>query len=399
MRLKIIIFIPHKNLVQQSNQTEQSKEFIGSSQVKFEDKSTKDLIIIKCRLLSARMLARLFYRISSTDIGMADANSNERPINVIINFLCSQVNFKSGIQRFCFALLMIEWGKLIHANTNRLTNGNQIVPTHEISDQLKEKVLTSLDENTIYFDEIAILFTRLQKDCRSLINILYKFDAINMSAYSNLSVFTFEDVSNVCSLAKLLLNDPNQNIQKKLKLELQTLITNLVDLNQQTSQEQESLQIRSSSSLAAASIAIKCLTQRMNPLIRPLMDSIRFETNADLQAITSKHLAILLIDCCKRSPNPIPKIFKNILGYLSNDPLKTPVLQQMCELKNFSQIPDKEIYEVNRYYGVLSGNNSSQQQQPIADPSADPETLLKQQVTNSYCCFNTQIPYFIYQDM
>ena len=39
------------------------------------------------------------------------------------------------------------------------------------------------------------------------------------------------------------------------------------------------------SSLAAASIAIRCLTQRMNPLIRPLMDSIRFESNQDLQSL------------------------------------------------------------------------------------------------------------------
>jgi len=73
-----------------------NKEYIGSSQIKFEDKLTKDTIIIKCRLLCARLLAKLFYRISATEDNIVDADSNEKPINVIINFLCAQVNFKSG---------------------------------------------------------------------------------------------------------------------------------------------------------------------------------------------------------------------------------------------------------------------------------------------------------------
>ncbi len=282
------------------------------------------------------------------------------------------------MQRFCFALLMIEWGKLIKTTDQ-----------HGITEKLKEKVLTSLDENTIYFDEIAILFTRLQKDCRTLINIILKFDTQNLSPYAGLSVFTFEDVTNVCAFAKLLLNQPNQRIQTKLKLELQTLVTNLVDLNQQTSNEQENLQIRSSSSLAAASIAIKCITQRMNPLIRPLMDSIRFEPNPSLQCIASRHLAILLVECCKRSPNPIPKIFKNILSYLANDPNKTPLLQQMHPLASSESIPDKDFYEVNRYYGILSGNTETLNQSHATgtcqvNGNNDPEILLKQQVKNFF---------------
>ena len=85
-------------LVQQTCQSETSKEFIGSNQIKFEDKLTKDVIVIKCRLLSARMLAKLFHRIASTDI--MEANSSEQPINVIVNFLCTQINFKSGKKKF-----------------------------------------------------------------------------------------------------------------------------------------------------------------------------------------------------------------------------------------------------------------------------------------------------------
>ena len=80
----------------------------------------------------------------------------------------------------------------------------------------------------------------------------------------------------------------------------------------------------------------------------------KFETNQDLQQIASRQLAILLAHARIRSPNPIPKIFKNILTYLSNDPVRTPVLQLMSSYKDFSQTPGKDPYENNRYYGILS---------------------------------------------
>jgi hypothetical protein len=115
------------------------------------------------------------------------------------------------------------------------------------------------------------------------------------------------------------------------------------------------------------------------------MDSIRFEPNPSLQCIASRHLAILLVECCKRSPNPIPKIFKNILSYLANDPNKTPLLQQMHPLASSESIPDKDFYEVNRYYGILSGNTEALNQNHATATSQvndnnDPEILLKQQV-------------------
>jgi hypothetical protein len=120
-----------------------SKEFIGSNQIKFEDKLTKDLIIIKCRLLAVRMLAKLFYRISSLDATTTTTmNTNEKPINVIINFLCTQVNFKSGVQRFCYALLAIEWGKLINNNFNEQQQID--VQQQDILSQLAAKVLSKV---------------------------------------------------------------------------------------------------------------------------------------------------------------------------------------------------------------------------------------------------------------
>jgi TATA-binding protein-associated factor len=349
------------------------KEYIGSNQVKFEDKLTRDLTQTKCRLLAAKLLAILFNRISM--INEVDANSKEKPIDLIINFLSSNINFKSGLQRFCFAILMIEWGSLISSTQasiqqDQMDNHNSSV-NNLIQTKLGGKIVSCLDdENTIYFDEIALLFTRLQKECRCLINnysnFLAKFN-ISLSDYLAMNVFTFEDINSLTNLVQQkFINNLNEKEQlatsnlKNLFADLKLSTSNLIELNQQTSQEQESLAMRSSFTLASASIQVNYLCERMNPLIRPLVDCIRFEPNQDLQLVSSKHLAMLLSTCSKRTPNPVPKIFKNLLNYLCNDQTKTPVIQNM---PNMTILPDKDYYDVNRYYGILSDLLAQQQPQ------------------------------------
>ncbi len=79
-----------------------------------------------------------------------------------------------------------------------------------------------------------MLFTRLQKECRNLLNCLLKFDVHKQfDSYISLSVFTFEDVTNICSISKLVLDNEHVSMPKKLKIEIQTIISNLIDLNQQ----------------------------------------------------------------------------------------------------------------------------------------------------------------------
>jgi hypothetical protein len=325
------------------------KEYIGSNQVKFEDKLIRDSVQIKCRILAARLLSILFNRISL--INEVDSNSKEKPIFLIINFLSSNVNFKSGLQRFCFAILMIEWGKILKMNNS--TNVSEL-----IRNKLATKIITCLDdENTIVFDEIALLFTRLQKECRSLLASyapkLTKYK-IDLNEFLKLNVYTFDDIINITNLIQIqYLNNPNylSSSLEKFNTDLRLLVSSLVELNQQATQEQDMFTMRSCFTLASAAIELNFLSEKMNPLIRPLVDCIRFESNADLQLISSKHLALLLSTCSKRSPNPVPKIFKNLLNYLCNESNKKLFIQN---LTNISVLPDKEWYDLNRFYGILS---------------------------------------------
>ena len=259
---------------------------------------------------------------------------------------------------------MIEWGIIL-----KKTNSPSVRDL--ISNKLATKIISCLDdENTIVFDEIALLFTRLQKECRTLLSSyspkLGKFK-IDINKYSELNVYTFEDINNITSLIQTqYLNNPNYAISslEKFNSELKLFVSNLIELNQQATQEQDTLSMRSSFSLASAAIELNFLSEKMTPLIRPLVDCIRSESNADLQIIASKHLAMLLSTCSKRSPNPVPKIFKNLLNYLCNDSTKTIFIQNMA---NITTLPDKEWYDLNRFYGILSDTLSLNYQQHTVD--------------------------------
>ena len=325
------------------------------------------MIQTRCRLLASRLLAILFTRISAISEPSETAG---KQIDQIVAFLSTQINFKSGLQRFCFALLVISiCGEAAKpsSSSSAAAAGKEFLALMRKS--LGERIVKCLDdENTIYFDEIAFMFTRLQKDTRAMLNAYHEsffkpYLGLNLEqTHMSKSVFTFEDVSALAQqlseklagfeAAATALSLAKKKELAKCTVEFKSALLNLTELNKQGLVEQEQLQMRSLFALASSSIDLGCLCERMNPLIRPLIECIRFEANADLQAIASRHLAQLLSLCAKRSPNPVAKIFKNLLNYMcSNDPVRVPNIQAQASI---ASLPDKDFYECNRFYGVLS---------------------------------------------
>lgn len=357
---------------------EGSKEYLGGLMSKYESAKKRDELVVNCRLLAARLLSILFNRINNQQ-SQSDANTHQKPIELIVQFLSAQINYKSGLNRLCYGLLMIEWGQLVPNET----------PVN-VSPSLLKKIFECLDDANLYFDEIAVLFTRMQKDCKSLAQglksgyekrlktrcpVLLSEADIELVAKN---IFTLEDAQALVAALKshkmLMVNAAGSNVE-----EVNNCIHNLSELISRTANEQETLRLRSSSSLASASIALRSLTEKMNPLIRPLIDSIRAEVNEQLQVVSCKHLAMLLKHCCSRTPNPVSKIFKNLVTSLCNDTVKTPLVAKQApvvSVEEFSRASIKEFYEVNRHFGIGSIAAFS------VDESASNSAKLRRRVSN-----------------
>lgn len=73
---------------------------------------------------------------------------------------------------------------------------------------------------------------------------------------------------------------------------------------------------RVQAALAGACANLHALPEKLNPVVRPLMESIKKEPSEDLQAISAESLAALLGQLATRESGPNNKVLVNLKAFL-----------------------------------------------------------------------------------
>lgn len=92
----------------------------------------------------------------------------------------------------------------------------------------------------------------------------------------------------------------------------------------ETSAEWQQLQLRVHTFAACAVVGLAMLPDKLNPVVRPLMEAVRREENTLVQGYAASSIARLLQLCASRSPCPNGKILKNLCSSVCADPMLTP---------------------------------------------------------------------------
>lgn len=92
----------------------------------------------------------------------------------------------------------------------------------------------------------------------------------------------------------------------------------------ETNAEWQQLHLRVHMFIACAVVNLQALPDKLNPLVRPLMEAVKREENTLVQGYAASFLAKLLQQCADRSPCPNPKIIKNLCSSAWVDPALTP---------------------------------------------------------------------------
>lgn len=92
----------------------------------------------------------------------------------------------------------------------------------------------------------------------------------------------------------------------------------------ETNTEWQQLHLRVHMFTACAVINLQTLPDKLNPVVRPLMEAIKREENTLVQGYAASFVAKLLRQCCGRSPCPNTKIIKNLCASACVDPSTTP---------------------------------------------------------------------------
>ncbi|XP_057704435.1 TATA-binding protein-associated factor 172 [Corythoichthys intestinalis] len=292
---------------QATNQVKETvQKYIAGSETVTDDPVSRDYVVIRARLMAAKLLGALCRCICDPHLNAA--TQEIRPAESLGQLLLFHLNSKSALQRIAVALVLCEWAALQK-------------DCQMVSSTVQPRLLAILSEH-LYYDEIAIPFTRMQNECKQLIALLSEAH-IDIQDRLNCSVFTIDQANELLttifteSTSGLnMKTKPGQVLDSKRQQAQATVM--------ETSNEWQQLHLRVHMFTACAVINLHVLPDKLNPLVRPLMESIKREENTLIQSYAASFIAKLLQQCGGRSPCPNPKIIKNLCASVCADSSVTP---------------------------------------------------------------------------
>lgn len=220
-------------------------------------------------------------------------------------------------------------------------------PAIQTNEQLENRLKSALNEY-IYYDEVASMVTRLLQETSDFVASMKQYKVI-IPGYEGTNMLTLEQIKELCTNATENLKT-RFNLKTKTASLLEDRRKSLFSSYTITNNEQSHLSIYTQASLASAVARLKCLPEKLNPVVKPLMESIKREENPILQKLAAESLTYLMSQLTERQPSPNVKILTNLSTLLKSDEEFTPKLV----------IPGKELMhfkpnsEENAYFGIIS---------------------------------------------
>ncbi|XP_069001339.1 TATA-binding protein-associated factor 172 [Embiotoca jacksoni] len=290
-----------------NNQVKETvQEYIAGADTVTDDPVTRDYVVVRARLMSAKLLGALCRCICDPQLNAA--SQEIRPAESLGQLLLFHLNSKSALQRIAVALVLCKW--------SALQKDCQVV-----SLMVQPRLLAILSEQ-LYYDEIAIPFTRMQNECKQLI-ALFADAQIDLQDRLNCSVFTIDQANELVTTI-FTESTAGLNVKSKQWQALDSKRQQAQATVMETSAEWQQLHLRVHMFTACAVINLQALPDKLNPLVRPLMEAIKREENTLIQGYAASFIAKLLQQCAGRSPCPNPKIIKNLCASACVDSAVTP---------------------------------------------------------------------------
>lgn len=308
------------------------KLYLGGTETISQD--VRERNVIRARYKACRMLGLLSQFLILPAPNVVYKTTAESPMDCYSKLLLGYLNSRSSLQRIISSMIITFWAE------------ND--PSIDAPAELQERLTVMLSEY-IYYDEIATMVTRLLQEASDFLASLKQYK-VHLTQYDGIKMLTLDQIKEVCTTA---------TDDLKLKYQLKTKVANLLEERRkslfssysQTSIEQTHLNISTQSALACAVARLKCLPEKLNPVVKPLMESIKREENEILQKMAAESLTYLMSQTVHRNPSPNIKIMTNLSALLKSDEEFTPVIKfSDRELIHFKPNSDNN----NPYYGIIT---------------------------------------------
>lgn len=272
--------------------------------------------------------------VTSSALGVFASKLSGGSIGHVIDPLWNALTSSSGVQRQVASLVLISWSKEVR--NKDLHQNCDVMPAFP---KHVEKWLIDLlscpdpalpTKGSIFpYSELSRTYAKMRNEAGLLLQAI-KSSGISESILSTIKIdvesLSVDEAITFTSKLPLLCNDTadNECMGQNIIDDIESLKQRLLSTSGYLKCVQGNLHVTVSALVAAAVVWMSELPARLNPIILPLMASIKKEQEEILQQKAAEALTELICRCIARKPSPNEKLIKNICSLTCMDPCETP---------------------------------------------------------------------------
>ncbi|KAH9857622.1 SNF2 chromatin remodeling protein [Lenzites betulinus] len=285
-------------------------------------------VVIQARLAAASAMAHIIAFWPSTGQYLS-ADEMFKPI------LIHYIESTSMLQKFLSAIISESWAREYDARS--APGARLLIEASPLAEELSQKTLAWLQaEPPAAYHEMALTLARIHGECYNLLQSFAYDCKLPAAAIPTLGTeidvtgtkpgcFTIETaqaaVGDMFTTLKDSLGRTKKRelaIIKEKRLKVVTSIERYIEVKAQ-------YDVRVSAAFAAAFVAFKSTPDKVSPIVKGIMNSIKTEENLDLQTHSAAAVAAFVEFCVQRDlGQPPDKIVKNLCTFLCQDVEQTP---------------------------------------------------------------------------
>lgn len=279
--------------------------------------------------------------VTATALGIFASKLNEGSLQDVIGPLWNAFKSSSGVRRQVASIVLISWFKEIRNKENSIDHG--VSPPNYLREWLLD-LLTCSDpafptkDSPLPYSELSRTYSKMRGEATQLVRaiessgMLKDFFSGTQIDFENL---TADDAINFASKIPTPIGDIDDNgLDGRQAIDdIESLKQRLLTTSGYLKCVQSNLHISVSAMVAAAVVWMSELPARLNPIILPLMASIKREQEEILQQKAADALAELICQCVLRKPGPNDKLIRNICTLTCMDTSETPQAAVICSME------------------------------------------------------------------
>ncbi|KAI4370311.1 hypothetical protein MLD38_018674 [Melastoma candidum] len=272
--------------------------------------------------------------VSSSALGILASRLREEYLPCIIEPLWNALTSLSGVQRQVASIILISWFKEI--KRRKIVDDNYTFPG--IPEHFKNwmlDLLTCLDpalptkDSPLPYSELSRTYAKMHSEASQLIHAVESSGNFVDELSSVKNDIENLSVDDAIKFAYSLTSSSNDSAGstssgKHVLDEVESVRQRLLTTSGYLKCIQNNLHISVSALVAAAVVWMSDLPAKLNPIILPLMASVKREQEEILQQMAAEALAELISCCISRKPSPNEKLIRNLCALTCMDPQETP---------------------------------------------------------------------------